>query len=156
GANGCSGDLRSDDGVTTNADDAGADTTAPVDPPTFGDASSDAYDLLEAGCATATADTIKTPAYIEIALDASGSMGNDGKWTAAVAALDAVFDRMVVANDPTVALGLLVFSDDKDATNGFGPYPRKMDVAPRVVDQTQHDALRGRIDTAAPTWGTAT
>ncbi len=85
------------------------------------------------------------PAYIEIVLDASGSMLEDGKWEAASLALGALFDEYYSRADDTVSLGLLVFAGSKDPTGGDGPYPTARDVAPGFVDATQYAALHARI-----------
>src|SRR3954464_5151492 len=79
--------------------------------------------LLEAGCATATARAARQPVYMLIVLDGSGSMDKENKWTAVVPALDAFFDDLKGQGDTTFGVGLTVFSDDRDKTNGKGPYP---------------------------------
>lgn len=122
----------------------------------FSDASNDTFDLLEAGCATASTDTTKAPVFMEIVLDGSGSMSDDGKWTAAVGALDAVFDDWLAEADPNIGVGLLVFADQLDPTSGSGPYPSAKDIYPAFVNQSQHDALRARIDTSDAYGGTPT
>jgi von Willebrand factor type A domain len=118
--------------------------------------------LLEAGCATATADTQRAPVYMLIVLDGSGSMGEQSKWVAATGALDAIFDDLQTKNDNTLGVGLLVFADNDDGScNPFigrctGPYPGRADVTIGPVDQAQHDALRGRIDRTGPLGDTPT
>jgi hypothetical protein len=98
---------------------------------------------LDAACATATAHVQRSPVFMMIVLDGSGSMSGDNKWTAAVQALDAVFDDMFAKNDPEVGVGLIVFEDNQDPHTG---YPSKRDVFIGVVNQDQRDALRARID----------
>ena len=122
----------------------------------FADVSNDTFDLLEAGCATAAAGTSKDPVFMEIVLDGSGSMSDDGKWDAAVQALDAVFDDWLSQADPNIGVGMLVFSDNLDPTGGDGPYPSAKDIYPAFMSQSQHDALRTRIDTSGPSGGTPT
>ncbi|WP_394845246.1 VWA domain-containing protein [Pendulispora brunnea] len=109
-----------------------------------------------ASCATARGEAKRQAAYLEIVLDGSGSMGDDGKWKAAVAALDSIFDEYYAAADPEVGVGLLIFSDAKDSTKGQGPYPTAADVEPAFVDQAQHKALRARIDGTSYSAGTPT
>ena len=96
------------------------------------------------------------PAYIELVLDGSGSMADDGKWDAAVIAVNALFDEYLSAADKDVALGLLVFADHKDATGGDGPYPNVIDVPPAFVDQTQYAALTARMAGTHPVGPTPT
>lgn len=105
------------------------------------------------GCATSTLVMARSPIFLEFVIDASGSMKGD-KWTALVAALDGIFDDMLVQADPKLGVGMLVFSDTKDATIGTGPYPvttangvdKYNDVAIGYVDQAHRDALRRRVD----------
>ncbi len=96
------------------------------------------------------------PAYIEIVLDGSGSMAEVGKWSAATMALDGLLDEYLAHPDPTVSIGLLVFSDSRDASGGDGPYPTALDVPPEYVDAKQYAALRGRIDASHPVGPTPT
>jgi hypothetical protein len=96
------------------------------------------------------------PAYLELVLDGSGSMADDGKWDAAIGALNALFDEYLSSEDGETALGLLVFSDHKDITGADGPYPTAVDVAPGYVDRKQYDALRARITGTRPIGPTPT
>jgi hypothetical protein len=113
-------------------------------------------DLLDAACATATAAASKQPVYMLIVLDGSGSMGQENKWTAVVPALDKIFDDIQASNDPSFGIGLNVFSDKNDKTQGNGPYPGSNDVKIAFVDATQDSALHGRIDTSGPKSSTPT
>jgi hypothetical protein len=118
----------------------------------------------DAGCAKATASASRAPVYMLIALDGSGSMGQnrDGstsqKWAAVVPALDAIFDDVKSQNDPSFAMGMFAFSDQNDKSCAFlgcnGPYPQSNDVPIGNVDQAHHDLLRGRIDGSNPNDGT--
>ena len=62
----------------------------------------DAFNIFEAACATASAATSTDPVVLEFVLDGSGSMDSDNKWTAAVQALNAVFDDILAKNDPNI------------------------------------------------------
>jgi hypothetical protein len=97
-------------------------------------------------CVTVVPDRAHSPAYLEIVLDGSESMIEENKWSAAVLALDAIFDDFAKKADPNTAIGLSIFSDLHDPTSGRGPYPSNLDVAPGYVDVAQHDALRARLD----------
>jgi hypothetical protein len=116
------------------------------------DAPSDAPQPFE-GCATSTLVMARSPIFLEFVIDASGSMKGD-KWTALVAALDGIYDDMLLQSDAKLGVGMLVFSDTKDATIGTGPYPvstangvdKYNDVSIGYVDQAHHDALRRRVD----------
>src|SRR5262249_36089473 len=105
---------------------------------------------LHVSCVSARPAGTLAPAYIELVLDGSGSMGDDGKWDAATRALNALFDEYASGKDVETALGLLVFSDHKDITGADGPYPTSVDVAPAYVDDKQYTALRARLDGTRP------
>ena len=47
--------------------------------------------------------------------------------------------------DPSIGVGLIVFSDSKDPTQGKGPYPTNVDIPIRLVDNTQMAALQERV-----------
>ena len=111
---------------------------------------------FDASCATAQGQAKRAAAYLEIVLDGSGSMGDDGKWKAAVAALDSIFDEYYAKGDPDVGVGLLIFSDEDDTTKGQGPYPTAADVPPAFVDQAQYRKLRARLDKTSYSAGTPT
>ncbi len=104
--------------------------------------------LGDAGCATATAKATKTPVYIEFILDGSGSMSQDNKWTAATAALKAVFSTVQMSADTGEGIGLMVFSDSKDPTMASGPYPDSADVPISFVGAAQVSALSNRLSGA--------
>jgi hypothetical protein len=125
-------------------------TDAPIDGGA-GDAAT-----LHVECMTQHVSGKLAPAYIELVLDGSGSMADDGKWDAAVTALNALFDEYLSSQDSETALGLLVFSDHKDITGANGPYPSSVDVAPAMVDRKQYDALRARISGTHPIGPTPT
>ncbi|HTQ45620.1 MAG TPA: vWA domain-containing protein [Polyangiaceae bacterium] len=111
--------------------------------------------LGDAGCATASAKATKTPVYLLFVLDGSGSMSQDNKWTAATAALDAIFSDMQKAADTGVGVGLIVFSDSKDPTGGGGPYPSSQDVGINFVGTAQQSLLNARLN-GGPSDGTPT
>src|SRR5262249_14448515 len=79
----------------------------------------------------------------------SGSMSGDHKWAAIVPAVEAFVDDLATQNDVSFGLGLTVFSDSLDQTNGAGPYT-KLDVPIAYVDATQATALHARLDPATP------
>ncbi len=99
----------------------------------------------DAGCATATAKATKKPVYLEFILDGSGSMSQNNKWTAATAALKAVFGTVQAAVDTGEGIGLMVFSDSKDPTHASGPYPDSADVPINFVGAAQVSALDNRV-----------
>ena len=101
--------------------------------------------LGDAGCATATAEAKRQPAYLLFVLDGSGSMKQQNKWTAVVPALDDIFGEMATAADTGVAAGLIVFSDTNDSTMGAGPYPGSSDVSIAFVNAAQQTALDNRL-----------
>ena len=109
---------------------------------------SDAGSLSRA-CARAAATARRTPIYMLIVLDGSGSMQEQHKWDAVVSALDKFFENEASHGDGALAVGLTVFSDSGDRTGGFGPYPR-IDVPIRALDEAQAQALSARIDHSAP------
>ena len=121
--------------------------------------SSGGIGLLDAGCATATADAQRAPVYMMIVLDGSGSMQDDNKWSAVVPALTSIFDDILAKSDPSFGVGIITFADTNDPTcqtiqtplgpmkgNCAGPYPSSLDVPIAAVDQQHHDLLRGRIN----------
>ena len=145
--------------------DGGATADAkPKDPgsPTQGDAGApedrtdaapnDPNALLDGRCVRAA--VTRAPTYVLVALDGSGSMFSI--WANTVAALGGVFDDLGTAADPSFGVGLMVFSDSKDPTNGSGPYPSAKDVSIAPVLQAQHVALRARIDPALEGGGSPT
>ncbi len=101
--------------------------------------------LGDAGCATATAEAKRQPAYLLFVLDGSGSMKEQNKWTAVVPALEDIFGQMETAADTGVAAGLVVFSDTNDSTMGAGPYPGSTDVSIAFVSAAQQMALDNRL-----------
>ena len=111
--------------------------------------------LGDAGCATASAEAKRQPAYLLFVLDGSGSMNQQNKWTAVVPALQAIFGEMEMAADPGVAAGLIVFSDTNDSTAGAGPYPGSSDVSIAFVNAAQQTSLDNRLS-GMPMNGTPT
>ncbi len=101
--------------------------------------------LGDAGCATASAEAKRQPAYLLFVLDGSGSMKQQNKWTAVVPALEDIFGQMKTSADTGVAAGLIVFSDSNDSTMGSGPYPGSSDVSIAFVDAAQQTSLDNRL-----------
>ncbi len=131
--------------------------------------SSGGTNILDGGCANATADAQRAPVYMQIVLDGSGSMDNDNKWAAVVPALDAIFDDLLAKNDPAFGVGLIAFADNLDPTcqiiqtpfgplkgSCAGPYPTNIDVPIAFVDKGQRDKLHGRIQPSGPAGDTPT
>ncbi len=111
------------------------------------DASIPPGDNSDAGCAGITAKATSTaqPVYMLFVLDGSGSMQQNNKWKSVTAALNNIFNDMGTKNDPGLAAGLNVFSDDNDQTGGSGPYPETgIDVPIAQVKPAQVTALEAR------------
>jgi hypothetical protein len=124
----------------------------------FGDGSTapgEGGPLGDAGCATATAKATKSPVYMLFILDGSGSMQQNSKWTAATGALTSIFSNMQSQADTGLGVGLIVFSDSKDATFGIGPYPESIDVPINFVGGAQVSAFNNRLS-GGPAHGTPT
>ena len=114
----------------------------------------DASSILGSGCATAKAPIQRDPIYMLMVLDGSGSMLDDSKWAAIVPALEGFIDTLQSMKDTTFGLGLTIFSDSSDPTDG-GPYT-KMDVPIAFVDDAQAVLLHQRLDVAVPKGQTPT
>ncbi|MEO8798959.1 MAG: vWA domain-containing protein [Polyangiaceae bacterium] len=116
-----------------------------------------------AACATAEATASRTPVYMLIVVDGSGSMDfapqeNDPlkagsqrgvKWLAVRGALHAFWDGLVAKPDNSLGVGLYLFSSSstKSAT--------AIDVGIKAVDATQAAALETRVDpNVTPNGGT--
>ncbi len=138
-----------------DGDDGGVDSSLGGGGGQFSDAATDAFQLLDSGCATAAAATSKDPVYLEIVLDCSGSM-EGAKWDAATGALQAIFDDMLAQNDTKLGVGLELFCDS------FGTTPAQYDksttakVYPGYVDQAQHTALSAKLTASPPGISTPT
>jgi hypothetical protein len=117
------------------------------------DAASDAP--VTKSCASATANASRTPIYMAMILDGSGSMNFENKWTAVVPAIDGFIDGLATSHDTGIAVGLTVFSDDGDPWQGTGDY-KKEDVAIGVIDAAQQAAFHKRIDHTTPHYQTPT
>jgi hypothetical protein len=104
-------------------------------------------------CATAETEAKRTPVYMLVLLDGSGSM-NDApteadprdknrqhgrKWLAAREALLSFVDQRAAIHDDTFAVGLFLFSSTEVKD------PMFMDVPIKLVDAAQADALRARM-----------
>jgi von Willebrand factor type A domain len=137
--------------------DASVDATADAGTPPDARAPNLEVDgsLLDAACATGTARALLSPIYLLVVLDGSGSMGEDGKWTSVVPALEALADDLQERGDPSYGMGLTVFSDTNDSTMGNGPYPT-MDIPIAFVDANQAAAIHARLDSAQPMYQTPT
>lgn len=159
-------DYRQGDEPADTSDDETFDTAAELDRLPFTDrpfwaaalACAKEHYLGSGGtCATGTSAVQQAPLAIQVVLDGSGSMMGGvggGKWDAATGALTALFDAQAQKADPKVGMGLVTFSDTKDGTNGYGPYPSASDVLLASVDAAHGAALRGRLEGARPGGGT--
>lgn len=102
-------------------------------------------------CTEGTASTELEPVYIQIVVDGSGSMQEDGKWKAVVDATTQVVDMVASRQDRSVGLGMIGFADKKDPTGvtdgNYGPYPTSADVPIGYVDAAQAAALKERLNT---------
>lgn len=128
-------------------------------------------DPLKGSCATASAETNRLPVYMQFIIDGSGSMdGYDGsqfipgeretdpaeptrqtgkKWIAVRDALGAFFDDLAAKPDPSIAVGMYLFSSNttKPATG--------TDVPIDFVDAPHAATLKGRLAPPIfPTGGT--
>ncbi|AKU97494.1 hypothetical protein AKJ09_04158 [Labilithrix luteola] len=112
-------------------------------------------------CATASAETNRTPVYMQLIIDGSGSMdGFDGtnyiagerepdpaspgrltgkKWIAVRDALNAFFADLEAKPDPSMAVGMYLFSSTVQKSAS------KVDVPIAFVDAAQASALRARL-----------
>lgn len=107
----------------------------------------------DAGCAGVKSEAKRSPVYMLVVLDGSGSMSSDSKWTASVSALTQFFNQVKTSNDDSFGLGMTVFSDSKESANGGR---RIIQIPIRFVDQAQATALSTRLTTASPSGGTPT
>lgn len=137
--------------------DGGADASAGSDAPGIDAVFPTPVDasLFEAGCAIGTARATKDPIYLLMVLDGSGSMAMDQKWHAVVPALGLFIDDIAMQKDPSFGIGLTIFSDESDPTQGKGPYPN-VDVPIAFVDAAQAARLRARLGQARPKYDTPT
>jgi hypothetical protein len=153
GAGGDDDDASSSGG---SGGDSGSTFMSPGSSSGFGsDSGNTGTPLGDAGCATASAEAKREPAYLMFVLDGSGSMKQQNKWTAVVPALEAIFSQMEMAADTGVAAGLIVFSDTNDSTAGAGPYPSSSDVSIGFVNAAQQTSLDNRLS-GMPMNGTPT
>ncbi len=104
-------------------------------------------------CATAKAEAKRTPVYMQIIIDGSGSMDNapteadprDGnkqhgrKWIAVREALISFFDQQAAAPDTSFGAGLYLFSSTVSKSE------TAVDVPIKVIDPTHATALKARI-----------
>ena len=132
--------------VTT---DAAADAAPAKDGASPSDAKSIDDSGFDAACVTDTRNAIAPAAYLELVIDGSSSMTGT-KWAATIGAVGTYVDELLAKGDPTLGLGLVMFSDTHDPSNGEGPYPTSKDSIPRALDQIVRTALHARIDNSAP------
>jgi hypothetical protein len=107
----------------------------------------------DAGCAGVKSEGKRSPVYMLIVLDGSGSMQSSSKWTASVQALTQFFQQVQGANDPAFGLGMTVFEDSR--TSSFGGNG-SIQIPIRVVDSAQATALSTRLTSSSPYGGTPT
>ena len=116
----CSGTERK---VEETAAEAGPSFNQPDDASTGETSKPEEIIDENSACATASAGTSKDPVFLEFVFDGSGSMSSDDKWVASTAALVDVFTEIEKLKDTNIGVGLIVYSDEKDCTDGSGPYP---------------------------------
>lgn len=97
----------------------------------------------DAGCAGVKSEGKRSPVYMLIVLDGSGSMLGT-KWTATAQAMRAFFQQVQASNDPSFGLGLTVFEDTKSGQFGGN---NAIQVPIRFVDAAQGTALANRMNT---------
>ncbi len=143
------------DGGSTPSDDSGV-----VIPPTDGDGGGiGTQDAGLEACAKGKTGTRRVPAYLQLVLDGSGSMGFlEGKpWAAMVQAVTKVVGKWQTPYDPTLGVGISVFEDKLDVTGGDGPYPAispgvsgGRDLKIQVVTSSHATALKKRVIDSGP------
>lgn len=74
----------------------------------------------DAACAQTTVGARRRPVNLLVVLDRSGSMRDNGKWTAAVSALQGLITRL----DPAIAMGLTFFPAIGGAAGSANTYER--------------------------------
>jgi hypothetical protein len=97
----------------------------------------------DAGCAGVKSEGKRSPVYMLIVLDGSGSMLGT-KWTATAQAMGSFFQQVQSSNDQSFGLGLTVFEDSKAAQFGGN---NVIQVPIRFVDAAQGTALANRMNT---------
>jgi hypothetical protein len=105
----------------------------------------------DAGCAGVKSEGKRSPVYMLIVLDGSGSMTGT-KWTAASQAMGTFFQQVQASNDPSFGLGLTIFEDSKKTQFGGN---NVIQVPIKFVDAAHAAALANRINTT-PSGGTPT
>jgi von Willebrand factor type A domain len=95
----------------------------------------------------------KVPVYFEFVADGSGSMSGN-KWAGQVEALKAIAESIKKSTEVQIAageladtaVGLSVFSDTLDSTNGSGPYPGTTDIPIQAItDNTKMASYWSRV-----------
>ncbi len=107
----------------------------------------------DAGCAGVKSEGTRSPVYMLLVLDGSGSMSSSSKWTASVQALTQFFAQVRTSSDPSLGLGMTVFEDS--LTGSFGGNGA-IQIPIRIVDQAHAAALTSRLTSASPRGGTPT
>jgi hypothetical protein len=98
----------------------------------------------DAGCAGVKSEGKRSPVYMLIVLDGSGSMSGT-KWTAASQAMGQFFTQVQTSNDQSFGLGLTVFEDSKSGQFGGN---NVIQVPIRFVDAAQASSLATRMATS--------
>jgi Mg-chelatase subunit ChlD len=160
GSQGCSSATKVSGFGQTDAGEI-ADTSVTVDPDVLQIDLSDAKktELTDAPvCATAAGKKQLVPLVLQFVVDGSGSMGG-APWTAQVNALKAVFQSYAAAQDPNLAVGMIVFADSKQLSQ-TNQYPGANDIFPQVfapnssaaVLRQLEDRLSGNASGGTPTF----
>lgn len=115
------------------------------------DASSDVTSNPDADvCVPTKLPATKRELVMEVVLDGTGSMQSNQNWTSCSMGVQTFIQEKVTTTDPTFEAGLLAFSDSDDPSNGAGPYPTAVDVAPEIVDATQAQKIATRLAGGSP------
>lgn len=76
------------------------------------------------------------------------------KADAATFSLDSAFDGFLSYASAQTSVGLIVFSDRNDVSDGLGPYPSGLDIRLAGYGAGHHRKLRDRVDYTFPYGGT--
>lgn len=129
------------------------------DVPRLADGGIDIDALLKSACAQDQRNASRVPVYMQFVLDGSGSMDEQGKWSAVVPAVDAIFQDFEKKADPATGAGLTIFGDQNDPTIGntsAGPYDTnyRNQVKVAFVDAAQLRAATQLLTSTGPNSGT--
>ena len=144
-----------DAGASTGGGGGGGGGGGPDEPVVVGPTEEEDAGRLsaDAGCAGVKSEAKRSPVYMLVVLDGSGSMSSDSKWTASRTALMNFFTQVQASNDDSFGLGMTVFSDSRESSFGGR---RVIQVPVRFVDAAQASSLSARLTGSSPSGGTPT